>query len=77
MPSLVPCVSGCGLSVLKCHTSSTCVAGAPTQSEGLVGGGRAMKLGSKAKDLYSFLDALKSKGERIGIADVDDKVSMP
>lgn len=41
-----------------------------------VGGGRAMKLGSKAKDVDSFVDALKSEGERISTAAVDDKVSM-
>lgn len=37
------------------------------------GGGRAMKLGSKAKDVDSFVDALKNEGERISTAAVDDK----
>ncbi|KAF2362256.1 AP complex mu/sigma subunit [Trinorchestia longiramus] len=36
-------------------------------------GGRAMKLGSRAKDVDSFVDALKSEGERISSAAVDDK----
>ena len=38
-----------------------------------VGGGRAMKLGSRAKDVDSFVDALKSEGESISTAPVDDK----
>uniref|UniRef100_A0A6A7FSG6 Coatomer subunit delta n=1 Tax=Hirondellea gigas TaxID=1518452 RepID=A0A6A7FSG6_9CRUS len=40
-----------------------------------VGGGKAMKLGSRAKDVDSFVDALKSEGERISTAAVDDKIS--
>ncbi|XP_018026409.1 coatomer subunit delta isoform X2 [Hyalella azteca] len=39
-------------------------------------GGKAMKLGSRAKDVDSFVDALKSEGERISTAAVDDKRAL-
>ena len=42
-----------------------------------LGGSKAMKLGSKAKDVDSFVDALKSEGERISTAAVDDKRALP
>lgn len=45
-------------------------------SKTTMGGGRAMKLGSKSKDVDSFVDALKSEGERISTAAVDNKQAM-